>query len=57
MARKSKKNLDGKEIKNIIENKNYEEEVNKVIDEYIDNLSIGIANLINIFEPEIISIG
>ena len=31
--------------------------IKKVIDEYIDNLSIGIANLINIFEPEAIGIG
>ena len=28
-----------------------------MIDEYIDNLSIGLANLINIFEPQRISIG
>ena len=30
---------------------------NKIIDEYISDLSIGIGNLINIFEPETISIG
>ena len=28
-----------------------------IIEEYIDNLSIGISNLINIFEPEAIGIG
>ena len=31
--------------------------INKIIEEYIENLSIGISNLINIFEPEIIGIG
>lgn len=28
-----------------------------IIDDYIDNLTIGISNLINLFEPEAISIG
>ena len=32
-------------------------EIKIVIDEFIDNLSIGISNLINIFEPEAIGIG
>lgn len=32
-------------------------EVQNIIDEYIYNLSIGISNLINIFEPEIVVIG
>ena len=31
--------------------------IEDVISEYIENLSIGILNLINIFEPEIIGIG
>lgn len=31
--------------------------INKVIEEYIDNLSIGISNLINIFESEALVIG
>lgn len=31
--------------------------INKVIEEYIDNLSIGISNLINIFESEAVVIG
>lgn len=49
-------NITGEELKKILEDtKN--EEVNNIIDEYIDNLCIGIANLTNIFEPEIISIG
>lgn len=28
-----------------------------MINEYIENLSIGISNLVNIFEPEMICIG
>ena len=31
--------------------------LNKIIDEYIENLCLGIANLINILEPEVVSIG
>ena len=47
--------LTGEEIKQrIIENP---ERTAAKIDEYIEDLSTGIANLINIFEPEVISIG
>lgn len=38
------------------EDENYEK-IEKVVSEYIEDLSIGIANLINIFEPEAIGIG
>lgn len=31
--------------------------VKELLDEYVNNLAIGIANIINIFEPEAISIG
>lgn len=31
--------------------------IQKTINDFIDNLSIGIANLINIFEPQVIGIG
>lgn len=34
-----------------------DENIRKVIQEYTENLSIGISNLINIFEPDIIGIG
>lgn len=37
-------------------NKNYEL-IENVIDEYIENLGLGIMNLIRIFEPDIIGIG
>lgn len=49
-------NITGEELKEIIE-KEENENVKTIIDEYIKNLSLGLANLINIFEPEIISIG
>lgn len=51
------KALTGVEIKELLTNNKDNEKVNKIIDEYIDNLSTGIANLVNIFEPETISIG
>ena len=41
---------------NAKENPNYEE-IEKTIKEYITNLSIGITNLVNIFEPEAVGIG
>ena len=48
----------GQELFDIIRNsnpsnKNYE----KIVNEFIENLAIGISNLINIFEPEAIGIG
>ena len=51
----------GKELFNILrdnkqENKDYEIIENVVI-EFIQNLAIGISNLVNIFEPEMIGIG
>lgn len=42
--------------KNDKDNPNYRR-INNLIDKYIENLSIGISNLINIFEPEAIGIG
>ena len=41
----------------IMESKEKLEEVEKVIDEYIEYLSVGIENIIKIFEPDAISIG
>lgn len=43
-------------IKQINENKN-NDKVKKLLDEYIDNLALGISNIINILEPQAISIG
>ena len=33
------------------------DKLNEILDEYIQDLQTGIANLINIFEPQVISIG
>ena len=49
--------IDGKEIKEFIIKNKDNEILNKILDTYIENLTTGIANLINIFEPEAISIG
>ena len=34
-----------------------DEKIKPIVDEFIDYLSIGISNLINIFEPEAVGIG
>lgn len=47
----------GYELLDIIRNNLQDEKINKIIDEFIEYLSIGISNLINIFEPEVIGIG
>ena len=49
--------IDGKYIKDfMIQNKD-NKKLNEMIGTYIKDLTIGLANLINIFEPEAISIG
>lgn len=49
--------IDGRNIKKfMLENKD-NEKLNNILDTYTDYLTIGVCNLINIFEPEIISIG
>ncbi len=50
-------NIDGKNVKQFIMDNQNNEKLQSMINTYIDNLSTGIINLINIFEPEIISIG
>ena len=52
-----KDELTGIELKEILSSQNNQEKTNMIIEEYIQNLALGIANLINIFEPETISIG
>lgn len=54
-------NFSGKELLALIKNikkedKNYNV-INKIKQEYIEYLAIGLANLVNIFEPEVIGIG
>ena len=51
----------GKELLALINNTTKEDKnykiINKVKREFIENLAIGISNLVNIFEPEAIGIG
>ena len=47
----------GQELLDIIRKNEQNKKINKTIDEFIEYLSIGISNLINIFEPEAIGIG
>lgn len=51
-----KEEILGEELENLLQNSK-EFKIDDVIDEYIDDLCTGIASLINIFEPETISIG
>ena len=52
---------DSKQLLNILRNTKKEDKnfsrIHNIVEEYIENLSVGISNLINIFEPEIIGIG
>lgn len=47
----------GQDILDIIRKDENNPKIKKVINEYIENLSIGISNIVNIFEPEVIGIG
>lgn len=53
--KKGLKNITGPELYDIIENE--ENLVKEEIDEFIQNLNIGLSSHINIFEPEAICIG
>ena len=50
------KNISIEDLKLLIENEN-NEKINKIVEDFIESLSTGIANLINIFEPQVISLG
>lgn len=50
-------NLTGIEIGRLLSDKENLKKAEEVIDKYVENLSVGIANLINIFEPQTIAIG
>lgn len=52
-----KQEITGEELKEILEQNLQENEIEKILNEYIENLTVGLANLINVFEPEVISIG
>ena len=47
----------GTQTLDIIRKNPNDEKINAVIEEFIEYLSIGISNLVNIFEPEAIGIG
>ena len=47
----------GQDLLDIIRKDEGNPKIKKVINEYIENLSIGISNIINIFEPEVVGIG
>jgi len=51
------KNTSGKEVRYYIEKNLENENVKKFLEEYIQNLSLGIISIINVFEPEAISFG
>lgn len=51
------KQLTGKELYNFITEKLQDEKIEKIINEYIENLNIGLSSIINLFEPEAIAIG
>lgn len=48
---------DSEEIQRIIRNNIDSIKVKKIVDEYLENVAIGISNIINIFEPEAICFG
>ena len=50
-------NTRGQELLDMIRKNGENIKIKKIVDEYIEYLSIGISNLINIFEPEAIGIG
>lgn len=47
----------GQELLDMIRKNGEDEKIKKIVYEYIEYLSIGLSNLINIFEPEAIGIG
>ena len=49
--------IDGKRIKEFIMQNENNEKLKNMINKYIDDLATGITNLINIFEPEAVSLG
>lgn len=51
------KETTAQELKRVLEERFNEEKVKKQIDEFLDNLIVGLSNIIDIFEPEAICLG
>lgn len=51
------KEITGKELVEILKKVSKDEPLDLILEEYITNLAIGISNITNIFEPEIIVLG
>lgn len=51
------KNTESKELLLILNKRKNEDEVKNVLNEYIENLIVGLSNIIDIFEPEAICFG
>lgn len=51
------KDIQSEEMQNYIRKNINKQAVNKFVDNYIDNVCIGLSNIINIFEPEAICFG
>ncbi len=51
------KDVQSEEVQNFIRKNSHKTKVNKFIDKYLENVAIGVSNLINIFEPEAICFG
>lgn len=51
------KEITGKELVELLKKVSKDEPLGIILEEYITNLAIGIANITNIFEPEIIALG
>ena len=56
-ALKLEEDINGIDLLEMLKNKMEDIQINKIIEEYLDNLALGIENIINIFEPEVICIG
>lgn len=51
------KEVSSKELLEILKWRAKEENIKKILDEYIDNLNIGLSNIIDIFAPQAICLG
>ena len=50
------KQIDGRELIEMLR-KNKDEKIQEILDEYINNLIIGLSNIIDVFEPQAICLG